>query len=306
MHSIIRHERAAAVLGVAGRFFNVVARDDDGRILNQRWISEERRAPGYDKGCTIQVEIRFDDECRNGRESFAITGEVRDPRVRRDSGIVACGCLHDAIAQAFPELAPLIRWHLTSTDGPMHYEANTVYLAGDRDHWGLRKGEPHPGERHQEVRVRFGTSPISHKVGRRLAAFMRDLPATLSIVEVPHVNRPGETYKFCPKFTFEGLPCEWHTCPFDSRDEAEEWRAALLSGQVEWIKRPTLFGEGKARDLDGARSVAVWPDATDEQLTAEPDQLRAMLRARLPALLAEFRADVERAGFLWPVERSAA
>jgi len=39
----------------------------------------------------------------------------------------ACGCLHDEIRQHFPELAHLIKWHLVSTDGPLHYIANTLY-----------------------------------------------------------------------------------------------------------------------------------------------------------------------------------
>lgn len=42
-----------------------------------------------------------------------------------DSG----GCIHDEVAKHFPELAHLIKWHLSSTDGPMHYVANTVYWA---------------------------------------------------------------------------------------------------------------------------------------------------------------------------------
>ncbi len=58
-------------------------------------------------------------------------------RWREDSG----GCIHGEIAKHFPELAPFIKWHLCSSDGPLHYVANTVYLAGDRDCWGLRRGE---------------------------------------------------------------------------------------------------------------------------------------------------------------------
>jgi hypothetical protein len=54
-------------------------------------------------------------------------------------------------------------------------------------------------------------------------------------------------------------------------------------------------GEGKARELDAARSAAIWPDATDAELTA-PD-LEARLIARLPALMAAFRADIEAQGF---------
>lgn len=53
--------------------------------------------------------------------------------VKHWSGVESCGCIHETIAAAFPELAPFIKWHLVSTDGPMHYVANTVYLAGARE-----------------------------------------------------------------------------------------------------------------------------------------------------------------------------
>lgn len=47
-------------------------------------------------------------------------------RWREDSG----GCIHDEIAEHFPELAPLIKWHLCSQEkGPMHYVANAQYWA---------------------------------------------------------------------------------------------------------------------------------------------------------------------------------
>lgn len=43
----------------------------------------------------------------------------------------ACGCMHDAIAQHFPHLVPLIRWHLADQTGvPMHYAANAAYWFG--------------------------------------------------------------------------------------------------------------------------------------------------------------------------------
>lgn len=58
-------------------------------------------------------------------------------------------------------------------------------------------------------------------------------------------------------------------------------------------------GEGKERDLDAARRVAVWPDATDAELMQEPEELRAALVARLPGLIAAMRADIEAAGFVW-------
>lgn len=79
----------------------------------------------------VRATVRYDDTCRNGHNSFAITGEYTDvgqPYWKRTSG-----CIHEAISAAFPELAPFIKWHFCSTDGPMHYIANTVYHAQNDD-----------------------------------------------------------------------------------------------------------------------------------------------------------------------------
>lgn len=76
------------------------------------------------KVATMTVELRFDDECENGHDSFAITGKIKVGR-----RFETWGCIHDEIREHFPELAHLIKWHLTSTDGPMYYIANTVYWA---------------------------------------------------------------------------------------------------------------------------------------------------------------------------------
>lgn len=166
---------------------------------------------------TLIAHIRFDDVCGNGHNSFSITcdryegyRQMGEPTVKHPSGktlwLNACGCLHDEVRAHFSELTPLLKWHLCSTDGPLHGVANAIYHAGDRDCHGLRKGEP-------------------------------------------------------------------------SR------------------KTPVRIGEGKERDLDAARRSAVWPDATEEELTAPG--LKERLEARLPALLDEFRSDIEALGFTW-------
>lgn len=168
--------------------------------------TKQYRADYYDEHgdpCTLIATVRHDDECRNGHNTFAITADLYEKHVQRGepttkhigSGktlwVNAGGCLHEEIARRIPELAPFIKWHLCSTDGPMHYLANTIYLAGDRDAWG----------------------------------------------------KPG-----------------------------------------------------KARELDAARRAAIWPEATDEELSAPREILKAKLEARLPVLLAEFRAAVESLG----------
>jgi hypothetical protein len=142
----------------------------------------------------IMAEVRYDDQCGNGHNTFAITAKIDEKRGNqwRDySG----GCCHDEVVKHFPKLAPYIKWHLCSSDGPMHYVANTIYHAGNRDHNGRTKG--------------------------------------------------------------------------------------------------------KERDLAAARACAIWPDATDEQLCSEPEELKRLLIERLPALLAEFKTAVESLGFTY-------
>ena len=77
----------------------------------------------------ITVEVRHDDDCGNGHNTFSITADIKRQAGNRwieDS----CGCLHAEVSRHFPELAPLIKWHLCSTDGPLHYISNSLYWAG--------------------------------------------------------------------------------------------------------------------------------------------------------------------------------
>ena len=123
---------AGVVLGVAGEFSDVVV-DDNGLVKGQKFVSEFRDCGNGEK---LRVNLRFDDQCNNGHMTFSITGDIYAGR--RDVG---GGCCHELISQVFPELKGLIKWHLVSTDEPMHYLANTLFLAGDKDCWGLSKGE---------------------------------------------------------------------------------------------------------------------------------------------------------------------
>lgn len=81
----------------------------------------------------IYANVRYDDESGNGHNTFAITGEIFRLQINRGgrSSFDSCGCLHDDIAKHFPELAPFLKWHLMSSDGPMHYVANTIYHASE-------------------------------------------------------------------------------------------------------------------------------------------------------------------------------
>lgn len=58
---------------------------------------------------------------------FSVTAELRTPRGRLD----ACGCLHEAILAAWPDLAPLVALHLADANGrPLHALENGRYWAG--------------------------------------------------------------------------------------------------------------------------------------------------------------------------------
>lgn len=267
------------------------------KVTRQQYKSfGPRPVEGYGKNAAIWAHVRYDDECGNGHNSFAITGTVRVGGRREP---VACGCLHEDIALAFPELAPFIKWHSCDSNGPMHYLSNTLYNAGDRDCWGKRKGEP----RAWEQSVQFGENPIRHKIKASFAKFLQENARgfegayDFEVIAIEHENRAGDSYKFEPKYTFGGYASKWHECPFDTEDEALRFLAALQTCQPKFIQVPTLFGEGKERDFDAARRSAVWPEATDAELMA--DDLKERLEARLPALLLEFRRDMERLGFVW-------
>ena len=157
--------------------------------------------------------------------------------------------------------------------------------------------------------MEFGSNPIRPKLKKGFAEFLQEAAKggidgtfDLEVIQIPHPNQsqPGK-YQFAPKYTFGGYGDGWHDCPFDSEDEALRFLAALKTCSPRFVKVPDSWGEGKARNLSAARSCAVWPDATDEDLCA-PD-LRERLMERLPGLLRDMREDFEMAGIVWAPER---
>ena len=264
----IQAERAGEFFGVPGRFENVhiwpidarIPERAHGKFSTQTFKSERRFYKEGGKHYAISFEARYDDNCKNGHNDFAITGEIwestHDKR-RKGREWIAGGCVHDEIAKHFPSVAHVLKWHLTGEAGPMHYAANAVYLTNDRDHRGLRKGET-----------------------RQIVNGKSGLPSW----ELVPVNAEGE------RIDRDTLPAKY----VDAATRPET--------SIRYEYRPWLnVGEGKERQLDAARSAAVWPDATDAELSVEPDELCAALVARLPALLADFRAMIDASGFNWTV-----
>lgn len=254
-NDIIRAERHVSVLGLDARAFGVVADTGTGRILNQRIQLPYRSFREKDRTQRISVTLRFDDECNNGHETFSIVGTISEERGDRGLREVASGCcVHDEIAEHFPELRHLIKWHLTGTDGPMYYLANTLFLAGDLDCHGLAKGE------------------------------VRQI-------------RNGRNGELC--WEQVAIDPDGNAVPLSQIPRTAEGEKPADSWRLEW--RPWCrTGIGKAREFEAARRAAVWPEATDEELSRPRAELEEALKARLPPLLAAFKADMLACGFLWP------
>jgi hypothetical protein len=104
-------------------------------ILTKKQTQVFQKEITYDgKPSIIIVTVRYDDECNNGHNTFSITGEIWYKRQwaahlagSERADCVTGGQIKDDIRKHFPKLRPYMKWHLTSSDGPMHYIANTLY-----------------------------------------------------------------------------------------------------------------------------------------------------------------------------------
>lgn len=217
------------------------------------WRSEPFGVRANHEGYQLVVEARWDDRCGNGSNSFHLYEKLVTVTYGNESEMYNWGDAPARIRNAAPRCyLELAKWNGCHPFGPWYYIENTIYLAGDRDHNKLRKGE--------RRQLRNG------KTGQpcwRLKA-------------VDAAGQETDLYRL--------------TDIVDSNEKPEH--QLRLEYVPVWIE-----GEGKDRQLDSARSVAIWPDATDEELMA--DDLEERLRARLPGLLVEFREAIEWAGFVW-------
>lgn len=72
-----------------------------------------------------RLEIKISTDGCGGRPYFSITADEYEGKRRQP---VACGCLHEEILKARPDLKFLVDIHLSDIDGvPMHAEANGWY-----------------------------------------------------------------------------------------------------------------------------------------------------------------------------------
>ena len=98
----------------------------------------------------LQLTVQFGMQHLHGNAQpyFSMTAETRRFWRGKPYKVESCGCMHDTIVKHFPELAPLVKWHLADQSGiPMHYKANALYwrdcLLGKFPH---RSYDPDPVE----------------------------------------------------------------------------------------------------------------------------------------------------------------
>lgn len=178
------------------------------------------------------IKIRYDDECGNGHNTFSITGDLYKAGKRSDSAYICGGCIHEIIEKLAPEYKKYIKWHLMSSNGPLHYVANTLYWASKVEKYNyyvyLKDNE--------------------FKINELLGIFDEEQSEDLK-----------------KRYGYENILVE---------------------------KRPDSMN--KDSNLENARSTAIAPNATLEQLRSEE-----WLKARLPQLVKDFKTAMEELGFTY-------
>lgn len=248
-------------------------------------------------GSQIRIRMQYDDDCGNGHNSFSITGdwwETKPTNSRKEPD--CCGCIHDLIEKYAPDLAKYIKWHLCSSDGPIHYLGNAVYSAGNQDCWKRAPGDVSQSE----YGIRFNGSTVTHFINSKLYTYLKTAIENevheFKVITVTHKKKPNT---FTPNYSVNDFTDIWHECPFKTITEAEEMCKALMNETVEFVNLPVAYSKGKAREFDSARYHAIWPEATDEQLSLPKEELEKILEARLPVLMQEFKAAMEELGFVY-------
>jgi len=223
--------------------------------------------------CTIDIccNIRFDDQCGNGHNSFGITGGVYESGKKRcDKNVIAYGCVHDDIILYFPEFSHLIKYHLVSSDCPMHYIANTLYHSRTTDTKGKKAGDP---IRFNEF-LKFDNIPFTFSDNKGLFAYIKNIK-DFSNLEIEEIVYDGEdSYNYNSNYSLTGFDLhnasgKWYQAPFKNKKDAEEFLQALQNFKHEFIQIPTAFCNAVLPDLKAAHNSACWELATLDQLQNE-------------------------------------
>lgn len=239
--------------------------------------------------------LKVDWEPISGHHTLSITIEIEKPSDYGDHWIPVSQtrCPED-MQRIWPEHVRALDFHLCSLAGPIYYIENTVYLAGTRDCFGWEQGE----QRREKETKKLLWVADTDLLFRVVASDTQ--PAPLEVHYEPLLVEKDMTWG--PN---KGIPVGE---PQRDANGLHLWRIPDTGlPLVRSLTRPEplvlplkpYLGEGKPRDLDGARKAANWPDATDEELSVPEAELEAALKARLPKLLWELKAIVESFGMTY-------
>lgn len=234
-------------------------------VPDRKHVVRKYRADYMNKGRpeTLTAKVRWDDQCGNGHNSFSVTGSIYGPdRIEGETTI-----RHESGRTL---------WNFAG--GCCHEEiAKRIPELAPFIKWHLF--DP-CGPMHYVANTVYHVSDKdSHGLSKGERKQLRNGRTGKPVWELVVRNANGEA-----------LANIGHNAWRDSAECPED--TFTVKWEPVWIN-----GEGKARELNHARATAVWPDATDEDLTAPG--LEARLLARLPALVAEFKAAVESLGFVF-------
>ena len=240
----------------------------------------------------IVFEVRYDDECGNGHNSFSIKATIYSDEHSSDNRyFVTKECIHEEISKHFPELKHLVKWDLINSDGPMHYVANTTYHARTREDMNIALDVPTRFEK----RLKFDSIPFTFKEFKR--DFIKELEKGVdwNNEKITIHSHPKDPETYSDNYSFSFLKTEnWYDCPFSIKQNAEEFLEAFKNFKYAIVSTPIEWNKAVEPNIEAARSCAVWPDATLEQLQSEE-----ALMERLPALMQEFKKDIEALGFIY-------
>lgn len=244
--------------------------------------------------CRIVVHIQYDDQHEDGYNTFSITGVIYE----KYNGVfikMKGGGIQKDIKIHFPELQKYIPFDSCSSNGPMNYVESTIYFAGDRDCFEKSKGQPLQWEK----RAYFGDFPIAINIKEKFLEYCKNLsPIQIAGIEIISIDQEKIPI-VSPEWTFEGYTESWQDCPFSTKREAEEFLTALKEYPLNVKSIPISFSKGKERELDRARISAIWPEATDEELSVSKEELEQKLIDRLPALMETFKIYMIELGFTY-------
>jgi len=257
---------------------------------NQKKIERTSWEEDWNK-YSMTVEIRYDDECWNWHNSFAITAYIKENG--RD---YMWWCCHDEIVKHIPHLKKYIKWHMTSSDGPWGYIANTMYYARDRDYEWVEIWDPVKWN----TRFKFYKYPFTFKEHSTWFWEYLNTINEFDWIYVEEIKYDWEdTYDFWPNYSLtwfikENENKKWYKAPFKSKREAEEFLEALKLSTYSFIEIPYEWRKAVEPNLEAARNCALWEDATLEQLNN-----KELLEERLPGLMKEFKSDMEELWFTY-------